>query len=307
MASERWTAERMGDQGGRVAIVTGANSGIGFETARALVGNGAKVVLACRDATRAEQAAERIRAGRPAGSVTVETLDLASLSSIRAFTTGVLERFPRLDMLVNNAGVMVPPLTRTADGFELQIGTNHLGHFALTGLLLERLATCAGSRVVTVSSMAHRQGRIDTEDLNWERRRYRRWAAYGQSKLANLLFTRELQRRLTSAGASTVAVAAHPGWTGTNLQRTALLFRALNPVLAMPPWQGALPTLFAATGPVEGGGYYGPDGLGEIRGYPAPASSSRAARELGMAGKLWDLSVRLTGVEFEMLGPASRG
>ncbi|MDH3524203.1 MAG: oxidoreductase [Acidobacteriota bacterium] len=297
-----WSSSHIPDQTDRTAVVTGANSGIGFETARALAGKGAHVVLACRSATRGARALERILDETPAASAELLELDLSSLDSVRACAAELEARRDRLDLLINNAGVMMPPeRSRTADGYELQLGTNHLGHFALTGLLLGRLLRTEGSRVVTVSSAAHRQGEIDFDDLQWERRPYRRMASYGQSKLANLLFTFELQRRLEAAGASTAALAAHPGWTGTNLQRDAPLFRAFNPLFAMRPWQGALPTLRAATAPdARGGEYYGPGGWLEMRGYPRRVGTAEQARSTEDAARLWQVSEELTGVRFEL-------
>ena len=299
MTHHKWTSDEMDDQAGRVAIVTGANSGIGLEAARALALKGATVILACRDTGRGAEAAAAILTDGTTVKLDVMALDLADLSSIRAFAGAFSERYERLDLLINNAGVMMPPATKTADGFELQFGTNHLGHFALTGLLLDKLRATEGSRVVNVASMAHRWGAIDFDDLQWERRRYSKTAAYGQSKLANLLFTYELQRRFDAADAGSIAVAAHPGWTGTNLQRTAGLFRALNPVFAMKPWQGALPTLYAASSEKAGGGeYFGPDGFQEMRGYPRRVDSNGASHDEETARRLWAVSEELTGVEY---------
>jgi NAD(P)-dependent dehydrogenase (short-subunit alcohol dehydrogenase family) len=296
----RWTSEKIGDQTGRVAIVTGSNSGIGFEEALALARKGAEVVLAVRDEARGKHAAQRIRDEHPDATVNVMVLDLASLASVRAFAEAFKQKYQRLDLLVNNAGVMMPPYSKTEDGYELQFGTNHIGHFALTGLLLDRLLQTRGSRVVNVSSGAHRWGKIDFEDLHWEKKKYKKAASYGQSKIANLLFTCELQRRLEEAGAETIAVAAHPGWTATNLQRTVGLFRALNPVFAMKPWQGALPTLYAATSEdVKGGEYYGPHGFYEMRGYPTRVGSNSESRDENVAARLWQVSEELSGVSYD--------
>jgi len=305
MANNHWTIDDIGELGGRVAIVTGANSGIGFETARALVRKGARVILACRSERRGEEAAARIRSESPAGDVTAQVLDLGDLGSVRRFAGLFLAEHDRLDILVANAGVMMPPHGETRDGFELQLGVNHLGHFALVGLLMPRLLGTGGSRVVVVSSLAHKWGGVDLEDPGWKHRPYDRTKAYGQSKLANLLFTYELQRRLDRAGSDTLAVASHPGWTATNLQRHSGLFRLLNPLFAMKPWQGALPTLYAATSPdVEAGGFYGPDGMGGWRGWPARAESNPASHDEALASGLWDLSEELTGVRFEGLEDA---
>ncbi|MEL7976564.1 oxidoreductase [Isoptericola sp. F-RaC21] len=278
------------DQTGRTAVVTGATSGIGRVTAQALATRGARVVLAVRDVDKGRAAA----AAMP-GDVVVRRLDLADLASVRAFAADLAEP---VDLLVNNAGVMVPPLTRTADGFELQLGTNHLGHFALTNLLLPRVR----GRVVTVSSSAHRFGAIDVDDLNWERRRYRPMAAYGQSKLANLLFTAELQRRLAAAGSPVIAVAAHPGMAATHLlserRGAGHLMHRVSVPFAQPAEDGALPTLYAAVGDVPGDSYAGPSGFLEGRGAPTLVGRSARARDAAVARRLWDVSTSLTGVTF---------
>lgn len=289
-----WGIGDIPDQQGRTVIVTGANSGLGAVAARALAGAGAQVILACRDVDKGRAVAAEI-----GDRAQVRRLDLADLSSIREFAAGV----DSAHVLINNAGVMAVPLRRTADGFEMQIGTNHLGHFALTGLLLGKVA----ERMVTVSSGAHTIGAIDIDDLNWERRPYKRWPAYGQSKLANLLFTFELQRRLTAAGSAKLAVAAHPGYAATGLQShtESVLDRVMalgNRLAAQSAEMGALPELFAATGPVEPGGYYGPAGLGGMRGHPGPSGCSQRARDELTARSLWDLSERLTGVKFDFTG-----
>lgn len=291
-----WTVQSIPDQTGRTAIVTGGNSGIGLETVRALAARGARVILACRDESRGRVAREAVLGSAPDAKVEVGRLDLAELASVRDFAGRFLAAHERLDLLVNNAGVMAIPMARTADGFEMQFGTNHLGHFALTGLLLERLVATPGSRVVTVASLAHKLGKVDFGNLNAEKG-YSKTRAYGQSKLANLLFAYELQRRLEQAGAKTSAMAAHPGWTSTNLQAHTPLFRALNPVFAMTAEQGALPTLFAATSPdAVPAGYYGPGGLMEMRGAPCLVSSSRASHDCDVAARLWHVSEELTGV-----------
>jgi NAD(P)-dependent dehydrogenase (short-subunit alcohol dehydrogenase family) len=288
----KWTAANIPSQDGRTVVITGANSGIGASAARELARAGARVIIACRNTAKGEAAA----AAMP-GTVEVRTLDLADLSSVRAFADGV----PELDVLINNAGVMAVPLRRTADGFEMQIGTNHLGHFALTGLLLDRLR----DRVVTVSSGAHRFGRIRLDDLNWERGRYQRWVAYGQSKLANLLFTYELQRRLSAAGSSIHALAAHPGYASTNLQSHTESIQdkvmALgNRLFAQSADMGALPTLHAAVVDLPGGTYIGPDGRFEQSGHPKIVQSNSASRDTDTAARLWDLSEQLTGVTYKI-------
>ena len=298
----RWTSADIPDQSGRVAIVTGSNSGIGFEAARELARKGARVVLACRSVDRGQEARERILAETPGADVEVMQLDLADLDQVREFSRAFLERFDRLDLLINNAGVMVPPEGRTKQGSELQFGINHIGHFALTGRLLGLLLSTPGARVVTVSSQAHRQGKMEFDDLDFERRGYRPQAAYGQSKLANLLFTFELDRRLTAARADVMAVAAHPGWTVTNLQRHSRLIQALNPLFGMDQAQGALPTLRAATAPdVKGSDYFGPSGFLEMRGYPRRVGTSAAAQSAEDATRLWAVSEERTGVTYEGL------
>jgi NAD(P)-dependent dehydrogenase (short-subunit alcohol dehydrogenase family) len=295
--SRTWTRDDVPDQAGRVAVVTGANTGIGYETARALAHAGAHVTLACRSRQKGEAAAGRIAAEQPRGRAVFAGLDLADLDSVRDFAEAFTKAQRRLDLLVNNAGVMVPPASRTRQGFELQLGVNHLGHFALTLRLLGLLRATPGCRVVTVSSSAHRLGKMDFDDLDFTARGYDAWAAYGQSKLANLLFTFELQRRFEAEGLEAMAVAAHPGWTGTDLQRHAWYMRWLNRLVAMPPAQGALPTLRAATAPdVRGGDYYGPHGFLEMRGDPVRVGTTEAAKSAEDAARLWRVSEELTGV-----------
>ncbi len=294
MTTSTWSTHDIPDQSGRTVIVTGANSGIGRAAASALAERGARVVLAVRNAEKGASAA----AGMP-GSVEVRPLDLADLASVRAFAEGW---DGDIHLLINNAGVMIPPLTRTVDGFELQFGTNHLGHFALTNLLLEHVT----GRVVTVSSTGHRMGRIDFDDPNWERKSYRAWRAYGQSKLANLLFTAELQRRLTAAGSAVLATAAHPGYASTNLQFHSenrlfeIIGSAGNRLVAQDENGGALPTLYAAVADVPGNSFAGPSGFMEQRGAPRLVGRSKAARDSGLARRLWDVSEQLTGVRFPL-------
>jgi NAD(P)-dependent dehydrogenase (short-subunit alcohol dehydrogenase family) len=294
VTSTRWTSADVPLQEGRTVIVTGANSGIGLPTAQAFAEAGARVVLAVRDMAKGE-----VAAGSIPGACEVRKLDLADLTSVRAFANGLRGE---IDVLINNAGVMRTPERRTVDGFELQIGTNHLGHFALTNLLLPQIT----DRVVTVASGAHRGGSISLDDLNWEKRSYDRWAAYQQSKLANLLFTLELQRRLTAAGSRVRALAAHPGYTATNLQfrsERGLEDRVMaigNRLFAQSDEAGARPTLFAATQDLPGASYVGPDGLGEYRGYPTLVGRTAAASDVEMAKRLWTLSEELTGVEFPL-------
>jgi NAD(P)-dependent dehydrogenase (short-subunit alcohol dehydrogenase family) len=285
---------QMPDMTGRSVIVTGANSGIGRAAARALAAAGARVVLAVRALEKGQAAAATMP-----GKAEVRRLDLADLASVREFAAAWEGE---IDLLINNAGVMAPPLTRTADGFELQFGTNHLGHFALTNLLLEHVT----GRVVTVSSTGHRMGAIDFDDLNWERKPYKAWRAYGQSKLANLLFTAELQRRLTAAGSEVLANAAHPGYAATNLQfhsgRRVLDLVSIvgNRLLAQDENGGALPTLYAAIADVPGNSFAGPGGFMEQRGAPKLVGRSDAAADADVALRLWDVSEELTGVRFPL-------
>ncbi|PVA84158.1 SDR family NAD(P)-dependent oxidoreductase [Mycobacteroides abscessus] len=298
----KWSTTDIPDQTGRVAIVTGANTGLGLETAKALAAHGAHVVLAVRNAEKGKAAADAITAAHSNADVTLQSLDLSSLESVRRASDELKGRYDKIDLLINNAGVMWTEKSSTADGFELQFGTNHLGHYALTGLLLERLLPVEGSRVVTVSSIGHRiRAAIHFDDLQWERD-YDRVAAYGQSKLANLLFTYELQRRL--AGTNTVALAAHPGGSNTELARNSPLwvravFDVVAPVLVQGADMGALPTLRAATDPAAlGGQYYGPDGFMEQRGNPKVVASSEQSYNLDLQRRLWSVSEELTDVVF---------
>jgi NAD(P)-dependent dehydrogenase (short-subunit alcohol dehydrogenase family) len=302
--STKWTEADIPDQTGRVAVVTGANTGLGYDTARALAEHGARVVLAVRDTEKGNAARSRILQGAPAADLTVQTLDLSSLQSVRNAAAELNNAYPHIDLLINNAGVMIPPKSLTVDGFELQFGTNYLGHFALTGLLLSRMLKVASSRVVVVSSNAHKMGgRIRFEDLQWERR-YHRGAAYAQSKLANIMFCYDLQRRLVSAGASTIAVAAHPGFTDSELTRhvwkpVAPLMRFAGPYVGQDPAKGALPQLLAATAAhVQGGQYWGPRGLFELRGYPTLVTSSAKSLDEAAQRRLWAIAEDLTAVHY---------
>lgn len=294
----RWTTHHIPDQSGRTAVITGANTGLGFETAKALAEHGAHVVLAVRDTDKGKRAAAQLT-----GDVSVQELDLGSLESVRAAAAELRGSHERIDLLINNAGVMTPPKSTTADGFELQFGTNHLGHFTLTGLLLDRLLDVPGSRVVTVSSNGHKMGgAIHFDDLQWERS-YSRIGAYAQSKLANLLFTYELQRRLAPRG-TTIAVAAHPGTSSTELARhlpslARPVTELVTKVAAQPAADGALPTLRAATDPgVLGGQYYGPANLAQWRGAPVVVASSDQSYDVALQQRLWSVSEELTGVSF---------
>ena len=311
----RWTAADMPDQNGRTVLVTGANSGLGLRTAEALADKGAHVLMGCRDAARGEAAQALVGAIATGPAPGLVPLDLADLGSVREAAQVVAGAVDRLDVLVNNAAVMAMPLRRTVDGFELQFATNHLGHFALTGLLLPVLLRTTAPRVVTVSSNMHRVGRNDWSDPNWENHRYLKWQAYGQTKLANLLFTRELARRAAAAGSALVAVAAHPGHAATHLVPTSteaspqrLVGRVIdsgNRLVAQPDSAGALPQLYAATMPdVIPGEYFGPDGFFELRGHPTRVGSSTAARDDRAARRLWELSEDLTGVTYAWGTPA---
>jgi NAD(P)-dependent dehydrogenase (short-subunit alcohol dehydrogenase family) len=307
--SAKWSSEQIPDQRGRTAIVTGANSGLGLVTARELARHGASVVMACRNTAKGQDALREIEAAVPGARLELATLDLSNLASVEDFAKRFRSSYEGLDLLINNAGLMAPPRGETADGFELQLGTNHLGHFALTGWLIGAMEGRRDARVVALSSIAHRTGRINFEDLQSERR-YRRWRAYGQSKLADLMSALELDRRLRAAGSTIKSIAAHPGYSATNLQSAAppLLDRAVmrvtNAIGAQSADAGAWPTLYAATYPgLEGGEFIGPDGLGELRGHPHISTPNRAARDESVAARLWTVSEELTGVHFDLAAP----
>ena len=298
----KWTVADVPDQCGRTAIITGANTGLGYETAAALAASGARVVLAVRNLEKGENALRRIREAYPAARVELQLLDLCSLASVRAAAEALKSNLDTIDLLINNAGVVLAPKSTTADNFEMHFGTNHLSHFALTGLLLDRMLATPGSRVVTVSSLGHRLcGGIRFDDAQWELE-YSRFGAYGQSKLANLLFTYELQRRVQGSG--TIAVAAHPGGSNTEFSRELptpfrQLFAIAGPIFAQAPSMGALSTLRAATDPeVLGGQYFGPDGVGGHRGHPKVVRSSKASYDIDAQRRLWALSEDLTGVSY---------
>ena len=310
-SSDGWTTESMADQTGRTVIVTGANSGLGFEATKALAERGAHVVMGCRSTDRGEQARETIREEFPAASLSVRELDLADLSSVRSFAETFTEEYSSLDVLCNNAGVMAIPRQETADGFEMQFGVNHLGHFALTGHLLDTLESTSGeTRVVTHSSGVHERGRIDFDDLHWEDT-YDKWGAYAQSKLANLLFAYELDRRLEAADASVLSTACHPGYAATNLQRRGpeqsgsrlrlAGMKAANAVLAQSAADGALPLLYAATEEgIEGREYVGPGGFMNMRGRPEVQESNERSRDEETAERLWTVSEEQTGVKYDL-------
>jgi NAD(P)-dependent dehydrogenase (short-subunit alcohol dehydrogenase family) len=306
----KWTTADMPSLKGKVAIVTGANSGLGLHTTAGLAGAGATVVMACRSADKAAAALAEVKAKAPGAQVEVMPLDLADLASVRKFAADFSAKYPRLDILCNNAGVMAVPYAKTKDGFEMQVGTNHFGHFALTGLLLDKLKATPGSRVVSVASMAHNWTRgMDLDDPFFEHKKYDKWDAYGKSKLANLLFTFELNRRLKKAGVAVTAAAAHPGYSETNLgfvgpqiEKSALgklVMQAGNALFAQPASIGALPTLYAASmADMAGGDYIGPDGFKQMRGYPTKVGTRRLAQDEKLQNRWWVLSERLTGVSY---------
>jgi NAD(P)-dependent dehydrogenase (short-subunit alcohol dehydrogenase family) len=309
MATQRWTAADIPDQSGKTILVTGANSGLGLRAAQGLAAHGARVLMACRNPDKATAALAEVTAvASPSATVETISLDLADLASVRECAEKVNGNVERLDVLVNNAGVMALPFRRTADGFEMQLGTNHLGHFALTGLLLPVLHRAAAPRVVTVSSQVHRIGKIRFDDLMGERR-YSKWRAYGQSKLANLLFTAELGRLAAAAGSSLIAVAAHPGYAATHLQTAgselegkkaaARFWGALNSVIAQSDEGGARPELYGATMPgVRNGDYFGPNRFNQMRGYPKLVRGNRRSRDESVAARLWSVSEQLTDVRY---------
>lgn len=305
-----WTSDDIPDLAGKTIVVTGGNSGIGYEAALQLAAHGADTILACRDMRKAGAAAEQIAIAHPHARLEVMELDLANLASIEKFAATLGARRQRLDVLCNNAGVMALPKRKTADGFEMHIGTNHLGHFALTGRVLDLLRATPGARVVNVSSTFHKVGKMNFDDLHGDRS-YWKWGAYAQSKLANLLFTFELQRRLQATGAAVISVGCHPGYASTNLQTAGPrmagssfgegVWEWINDIFAQPAEMGALPTLYAvAAGGVEGGDYFGPDGPGEMRGHPTKVKATARARDEESAKKLWTISEELTAVRYPL-------
>ncbi|MBL4570888.1 MAG: SDR family NAD(P)-dependent oxidoreductase [Alcanivorax sp.] len=299
MGKSNWRPEMIKDLSGKTILVTGANSGIGLEAVKLFAGNGAEVIMACRNVDKANVAAQAVKALQPDARLVIMALDLADLASVKAFADAVKQRFSRLDVLLNNAGLMAPPLQRTRDGFEMQFGTNHLGHFALTGELVELLETASDPRIVQISSLAHRGGKLMWGNLNAEKR-YSRWPFYCQSKLANLIFAKDLQRRLQASGSGIRVMAAHPGYSATHLQDTVPGGGLFNKIMAQSAQMGCLPGVMAATSDaVEAGGYYGPDGkLMELRGYPAPAFARKITDNQAVAQRLWEESERLTGVHY---------
>jgi NAD(P)-dependent dehydrogenase (short-subunit alcohol dehydrogenase family) len=304
-----WTADDVPSMNGENVVITGANSGIGYEAARVFAKKGADVTMACRSLERGKESADEIRDETPDASTEVRQLDLASLDSVEEFAEGFLEDNDALDVLCNNAGVMAIPRTETEDGFEQQFGVNHLGHFALTGRLLKLIVETEDARVVTTSSGAHERGKIDFDDLHGENE-YSQWGAYAQSKLANLLFAFDLQRRFEAAEVNAKSVGVHPGYAATNLQRRGpemegsrlklAAMKAMNAVLAQSSERGALPILYGATAEVEGGEYVGPGGLMNMRGHPEVQEPNERARDEETAGRLWEVSEELTGVGYDI-------
>ena len=308
IAMMKWGFEDIPDQRGRVAVVTGANSGLGFYTVRALAQKGCRVIMACRDPLKGEEARQRLLKERPVEEPILWNLDLGDLSSVKGFSDKYHNSMDRLDLLINNAGLMAIPFRKTRDGFEMQFGVNHLGHFALTAQLWSRLKGTTGSRIVNVSSAAHRFGRLQFEDPNWEKG-YRKWGAYGMSKLSNLLFTSELDRRISASGDRVLAASAHPGYADTELQSkgalmkgariSARLFNLANRLVAQSAEMGALPSLYAATAEgLEPGGFYGPGGFMRMKGWPAPEMPDPKRVTADAAEKLWVLSESMTGLKF---------
>ncbi|MDJ0927743.1 MAG: oxidoreductase [Gammaproteobacteria bacterium] len=295
----QWSANDIPDQQGRVVVVTGATSGIGKEAARVLAGKHATVIIAARNVPKAEAVADEIRQEFPEADVAVRELDLTELASVKTFADGMLQDYQKLDVLINNAGIMMCPYSKTADGFEMQMGTNHLGHFALTGWLLPLLKQTPGSRIVVVSSISHKSGGIDLADLNWESRKYDTMRAYGDSKLANLYFTYELVRKLKDSGDNPLVTAAHPGITATELTRHARWMDFLGKFMAQKPKRGALPTLRAGFDPdAQPADYFGPSGFMEIQGQPVKVESSDRSHDAQAAAALWKRSEELTGIVF---------
>lgn len=299
----KWNFNNIPNQQGRIALVTGSNSGIGYETALMLAKKGAEVILACRDMDKAGQAADALRKEFPTAKLFLQKLDLSDLDSVSQCVESIKSKYDKLNLLINNAGVMVPPLTRTKQGFELQFGTNHLGHFALTGKLLPLILKTNGSRIVSVSSVAASMNYIDLNDPNYNNKRYKKWFAYGQSKLAELMFIEELAKRLAEKGYETIATAAHPGGASTNLQRTTGFFmnRILTPMLSHSPAEAALQTLRAACDPsAPNGSYWGPSGFMNMKGAPEQAKIPSKALDTDLRNKLWEISEKLTHVSFDL-------
>lgn len=297
---QKWTTTNIPDLSGKLALITGANSGLGYETSLALAAKNAEVIMACRNLEKGKTALEQIKTEAPNAKLVLMQLDLGSLAAVRRFAEEVHAKYDHLDLLINNAGIMAPPYSKTEDGFETQIGVNHLAHFALTALLLDLVLAAENSRVVNVSSQAHSMGKINFGDLNSEKS-YNAWRAYGQSKIANLYFTYELQRKLEAADKAILSVAAHPGYAATNLQSTSSFFTWANNFFAQSAAMGALPTLYAALSPdVVGSDFIGPHALGGWRGYPIKTKSNQLSYDEAIAARLWQVSEELTGIKFDL-------
>lgn len=299
-STSTWDEAQIPSQTGRIAIVTGASGGLGLATARMLARKGATVILAVRSTDKGTQAKAAILSGQPDAEIHVMPLDLTDLDNVRGFAESFASSYPTLDLLINNAGVMIPPYSKTKQGFELQMGTNHFGHYALTARLFPLLARTPGSRIVSVSSNAHRMGRLDLDDLDWQKRKYKAWQAYGDSKLANLYFTLELDRRIKTAGLDILAAAAHPGLARTDLDRTSGPVKLFFRLFGQDAHMGALPTVRAATDPqLRGGEYLGPGGAMRMKGYPVLETPTQLAQNAELANRLWQLSEARTGLTFE--------
>ena len=299
MSKSTWSIENIPNQSNKVIVITGASSGLGKEATKVLSGKSAIVIMAVRNTKKAEIVATEIRNEYPNAKLEIRNLDLSSLDSIKSFAEEILTDHKKLDILINNAGVMMCPYSKTKDGFEIQMGTNHLGHFALVGLLMPLLKNTKGSRIVVTSSIAHKSGNINFEDLNWEKRKYKTTSAYGDSKIANLYFMHELaHRQMNDSGAPTITTA-HPGYTSTDLQRHSLFWRIMNPILSQKVSRGVLPTLRAAIDPeAKSGDFFGPSGFQELKGDPILVKSNELSHDSKKAEKLWDMSEALTGIHY---------
>lgn len=299
MAKSQWDNSNIPNQEGKIVIITGATSGLGKQATKVLAEKGATVIMAVRNIEKGKKVVQEIKQAHPAATIEVRKLDLGSLKSVRDFSDGFNTNYDRLDILINNAGVMACPFSKTEDGFEIQMGVNHLGHFALTGLLMPLLKKTNNSRIVATSSAAHYQGNINFDDLNWENRKYRTTQAYSDSKIANLYFTYELARKFEGDANAPLVTVAHPGWTSTELQRHAGMFKALNPIFSQNVEMGTLPTLRAAIDETaKQGDYYGPKGFMEMKGYPKVVKSNKRSHDKAKAKKLWELSEQMTGVNY---------
>lgn len=299
MAKPKWNIDNIPDQSNRVVIITGASSGLGKEATRVMASKNARVIMAVRDTEKGQKVAAEIKNVQPDANIDIQKLDLGSLDSIHTFAKAIKTFYHRVDILINNAGVMACPFSKTQDGFEIQMGTNHLGHFALTGLLMPLLQETKDSRIVATSSAAHRQGDINFEDINWEQRKYNSTKAYADSKLANLYFTYELAKKLKTDPNAPIVITAHPGWASTDLKRHSLMFKVLSPIFSQSVQNGVLPTLRAATDRhAQAGDYYGPSGFMEIKGSPTLVSSSKMSHNEANGKLLWALSEKMTGVKF---------